>query len=87
MTIDECIDQYIDISKEVFTRKRKLPIHIGGTGKTGNVAAKFDSKALEDAVKTLLKNKSLDPQELLKAPSNVSCKVYIRLLICSHDED
>lgn len=79
MDIDECIDKYIELSSKVFRRDRLLPIHLGLRGKSGTVAARFDSQALEESVKTILQEKGLDRDALLKSsgPGEL-CKVCVQ---------
>jgi predicted acylesterase/phospholipase RssA len=72
MTIDECIDAYIELSDRVFRKKHMLPVKI-----SGSIQGKFDSAALEDSVKKLLRNHSLGEDALLKNIGPGKCKVFV----------
>jgi hypothetical protein len=63
MSIDECIKAYTDLSEDVFHKKRRIPINIKGVLKE-----RYDSKVLELAVKTILRDRKLDEDALLKNP-------------------
>lgn len=69
MTIDECIDAYLQLSKKVFQKKRKR------FNLMGQIQGRFDSIALEQAVKEVIRGQKLDDDALLKATPEASCKV------------
>ncbi|KAF2708020.1 phospholipase, patatin family protein [Pleomassaria siparia CBS 279.74] len=73
MTIDECIKAYVDISDKVFRKTHVLGLEIF----SGNVRGKFDSKALEEAVKLYLSKKSLSTDCLLHNVGPGACKVFV----------
>ena len=49
MSVDDCINAYIKLSGDVFQRKHYLPVTI-----FGKVQARFDSGALEKAVREIV---------------------------------
>ncbi|KAI4738404.1 phospholipase, patatin family protein [Aureobasidium sp. EXF-12298] len=63
MSIDECIKAYTDLSEDVFHKKRRIP-----TGIKGDLKERYDSGALELAVKKILKQRNLDENALFKSP-------------------
>ncbi|KEQ90170.1 hypothetical protein AUEXF2481DRAFT_71863 [Aureobasidium subglaciale EXF-2481] len=61
MSVDECIRAYMELSKEVFHPKRQIPFGI-----RGNIKERYDSKALELAVKKVLRDRNMDEEALLQ---------------------
>ena len=76
MSVDDCIRIYADMSDNIFT-KQKHRVNIRGT-----VQARFDTAALESAVKKAIRNANLNLTEddLLYNPDPSQCKV------CAHSE-
>jgi hypothetical protein len=74
MSIDECIKAYTDLSEDVFHKKRRLPI-----GVKGDLKERYDSKALEFAVKKILKDRDMDENALLKNPGATKVSVHSTL--------
>ena len=69
MTVDECIGAYADLSDEVFQKKhRRVNIR-------GGIQGRFDSLALEQAVKKIVVSKGFDENELLFDQQDSACKV------------
>jgi hypothetical protein len=54
MSVEDCIDAYAKLSSEVFQQKHYLPVRLDG-----QLRARFDSKALENAIKDIIR--SQDP--------------------------
>jgi patatin-like phospholipase/acyl hydrolase len=75
MTLDECIEAYTSLSDSVFEKKaHRFTIQ-------GKLQGRFDTAALEHAIKQILMNCGLDKDSLLKDSPDVHCKVYaVRLL-------
>jgi patatin-like phospholipase/acyl hydrolase len=68
MTVDECIDAYTALSDRVFEKKSHR-VNI-----KGKLQGRFDTAALEQAVKEILVTRGLGEDALLK-DSDSSCKV------------
>ncbi|KAL6406095.1 phospholipase [Ilyonectria robusta] len=69
MTVDECITAYTSLSDKVFEKKsRRVKIN-------GKLQGRFDTAALEQAVKQILTDNGHGEDALLKDPSNTACKV------------
>lgn len=68
MTVDECIDAYTALSDRVFEKKSHR-VNI-----KGKLQGRFDSAELERAVKTVLLNRGLAEDALLK-DTDSACKV------------
>jgi hypothetical protein len=71
MDISSCVEAYSRLSDSVF---RKVAHRV--TLK-GNVQARFDSQALERAIKEILKQQGLDEDALLKENMDSGCKVSV----------
>ncbi|KAH2010646.1 hypothetical protein KXV43_007815 [Aspergillus fumigatus] len=71
MNVDQCIDAYVRISKQAFSRKNYLPITL-----QGEFRARFDSKTLEEALKAVVVEQGLDEDALLWDP-DTSCRVFV----------
>ncbi|KAG9529935.1 ankyrin, partial [Aureobasidium melanogenum] len=63
MSVNECIKTYLALSKDVFHKTRRIPIGI-----KGDLKERYDSEALERAVKNVLRNRGVDEDTLLKNP-------------------
>ncbi|RKK66720.1 hypothetical protein BFJ69_g15140, partial [Fusarium oxysporum] len=71
MTVDECITAYASLSGKVFEKKcHRVKIN-------GQLQGRFDTAALELAVKQILTDKGHGEDALLKDPSNTACKVFV----------
>lgn len=68
MTVDECIRDYRALSTKVFTRKHRL------LSIRGHLQGRYDSKALEEAIKDVVQSRGLDREELFRDDRNDSCK-------------
>ncbi|KAK4233664.1 acyl transferase/acyl hydrolase/lysophospholipase, partial [Achaetomium macrosporum] len=70
MTVDECIDAYTTLSDRVFEKKsHRVTIR-------GKLQGRFDGAELERAVKTVVVNRGLGEDALLKDPDS-PCKVFV----------
>jgi len=70
MNIDECIKAYTDLSEDVFHKKRRVPMGI-----KGDLKERYDSKALEFAIKKVLKDRNLDEDEPLRSSGGTKVSV------------
>ncbi|KAH0396665.1 phospholipase, patatin family protein, partial [Aureobasidium melanogenum] len=70
MSVDECIKTYTELSKDVFHKTRRIPIGI-----KGDLKERYDSEALAQAVKNVLKDRGVDEDILLKNPQGT--KVFV----------
>lgn len=78
MTVDECISAYADLSDEVFQKKHhRVNIRAG-------IQGRFDSSALERAVKEIIVSKGFDKDELLFDKHDDACKVQV-IIFCTND--
>ena len=69
MSVDECIAEYKTLSPRIFTK-----VHHRVNSK-GEMRGRFDHKALEEGLRTLLANRGLDPDELFaESPDLARCK-------------
>ncbi|KAI1745266.1 hypothetical protein F4680DRAFT_401598 [Xylaria scruposa] len=71
MTIEECIDAYVSLSDGVF-QKRKHRFTL-----KGKIQGRFDTQALERAIKNILVMHGYSEDELLRDESDTSCKVAV----------
>ncbi|MGK2896123.1 MAG: hypothetical protein ACSLEY_00770 [Candidatus Saccharimonadales bacterium] len=80
MSVKECEDAYLKLSKEVFKPKRKHLFKAMGAADFLQANGKFESEALETAVKDCIRDKLKENPEdvLLKSPGS-SCKVFVSL--------
>jgi hypothetical protein len=74
MTLEECIDAYVLLSEKIF-EKKSHSIRING-----KFQGRFDSMALEQAVKQTLADRGMDDDTLLKDSPDAACKVYVPLV-------
>ncbi|KAH0040806.1 phospholipase, patatin family protein, partial [Aureobasidium melanogenum] len=70
MSVDECIKTYTELSKDVFHKTRRIPIGI-----KGDLKERYDSEALAQAVKKVLRDRGVDEDTLLKNPQGT--KVFV----------
>ncbi|KAI4784180.1 phospholipase, patatin family protein [Aureobasidium sp. EXF-3400] len=70
MSVDECIKTYTGLSKDVFHKTRRIPIGI-----KGDLKERYDSEALEQAVKRVLRDRGVDEDTPLKDPQGT--KVFV----------
>jgi patatin-like phospholipase/acyl hydrolase len=73
MSVDECIDAYTQLSDKVF-EKRSKRIKING-----QLQVRFDTEALELAIKTILGNHGLGEETLLKEDDDASCNTLVAI--------
>ncbi|GIK05967.1 hypothetical protein Aspvir_010084 [Aspergillus viridinutans] len=71
MGVDQCIDAYARLSRQAFTRKNYIPVTL-----RGKFRARFNTKKLEQALKTIVVEQGLDEDALLQDP-DTSCRVFV----------
>jgi len=69
MSIDECTDAYVTLSKMVFQKQRHR------VDLRGKIQGRFDSDELERAIKEIVVRQGLDEDALLKDSPDAKCKV------------
>lgn len=77
MSIDECIDAYLQLSERIFQRKRHR------VSVKGQIQGRFDSDELEQAVKEIITKQGLQENTLLKDTPDAACKVCVQLSLPS----
>lgn len=70
MDIDECINAYMELSNRIFTKKRPL------LNARLKIQGKFDTKALEEGIKKIVRDKTGSEDTLLRDDPNAPCKMY-----------
>ncbi|MCJ1468429.1 hypothetical protein MMC07_007057 [Pseudocyphellaria aurata] len=72
MTIDECIDAYVDMFDRLFQkRRRRITIN-------GHVQERFDTQELERSIREIIAEKdTVGENALLKGSENQKCKVFV----------
>jgi hypothetical protein len=73
MSVQECIDAYTKMMRQVFQKKANRSI----IGVLGGVKPRFSSKALEDAITQLLKSRGIPIDEKFQCGKKPRCKVYV----------
>jgi hypothetical protein len=69
MSIDECIDAYLQLSDRIFQKKmHRVTVK-------GKIQGRFDSDELERAVKDVIKVQGVPEDALLKDDPGTACKV------------
>jgi hypothetical protein len=69
MSIEECIEAYLQLSDRVFKKKRhRVTVK-------GKIQGRFDSDELERAVKEVIAKQKLQEDALLKDAADAPCKV------------
>lgn len=72
MTVEECIEAYTSLLDKVFEKQRhRVAIK-------GKIQGRFDTAALEQAVKRVLVKQGIGEDALLKDSPDAVCKVYVR---------
>ena len=73
MTVKECIDAYTTLSDTIFKKKyRRVTLK-------GKLQGRFDTEALEEAIKDMVTKSGLVVDALLKDEDERACKVYVAL--------
>jgi len=70
MSVDECITAYIKLSKRAFQPQRSIPVNFKGQTK-----ALYNSDALEEASKEVIRSCNLDADSLLKSDMRIKVSV------------
>ncbi len=75
MTLQECEDAYLDLSKEIFTPRSQGSWNPLWSTKTFlDVRGRFDSKVLEEAIKKYIQKMNF-PDDILLKDDKPECKV------------
>lgn len=70
MSIPDCIDAYVLLSKSIFQKKRhRVTVK-------GQIQGRFDHEELTRAVKLILTQQDLGEDALMKDAVDARCKVY-----------
>lgn len=75
MSVEDCIDAYAKLSGEVFQKDHHLPVKLNG-----QLRARFNSKALENAIKHIIRSQDPDRNENLLMKEDTgpsSSKTYV----------
>jgi hypothetical protein len=83
MTVEECITAYTSLSDKVFEKKsHRIKMN-------GMLQGRFDTAALEQAVKQILVDRGFGEDALLKDAPDAACKVYVndRKPVCFPEAD
>lgn len=75
MSLDECETAYLDLSRKIFTPAHHQANIPGRLYDFLQANGKFDSKPLEECIKTILRDHNLPETELLKEDDQDACKV------------
>ena len=70
MSVDECSKAYAQISDRVFQKKHHRLKNV-----RGELQGRFDSNALQEAVKDILRSRDLPEDTLLQDKDDAPCKV------------
>ena len=71
MSIDECKDAYIKLTKQVFEKKQNRSI----VGVLGGVKPRFSSKTLAEAISTVITDRGISLDEKFDNGNRPRCKV------------
>jgi hypothetical protein len=72
MSVADCISAYMELSGEVFQEKHYLPVKLNG-----ELRGRFDTKALENAIKKIIRSRGGDEDLLMKDTGQPSTKTYV----------
>ncbi|KAF1960382.1 phospholipase [Byssothecium circinans] len=73
MTVEECIDAYTRLMKQIFEKKENRSI----VSMLGVVKPRFSSETLENAIKQLLQRRAISVDEKLDNGQRGKCKVFV----------
>jgi hypothetical protein len=74
MDIDTCIDSYLDLASSIF-QKKSMSI-AGRLRGVYSARGRFDSRALEESVKTIVISRGLSAHATLSSGEEPKCKMY-----------
>jgi patatin-like phospholipase/acyl hydrolase len=73
MTVEECIDAYLALSKVIFTDQKSFP----GVRKLAG-GAQYAASAMEENMKAIIKSKTGDPEAKMRDPlKKACCKTFV----------
>ncbi|RDW58457.1 hypothetical protein BP5796_12387 [Coleophoma crateriformis] len=77
MSVHECQEAYIQLSRDIFTRKRSQGNVAGRALDRLQANGRFSSEPLEENIQNILRSHGLNPDELLKETDPDACKVFV----------
>lgn len=80
LSLDECEAAYLELSKTIFTPRRRTPNLFGQAKDFLQVDGRFDSSTLENAIKNEIRKvfpNSTSPEDELLRDLEGDCKVYV----------
>ena|SRR5277367_34932 len=81
MDIDACINSYLELSSSIF--QKKSTSIVGRLREVYSARGRFDSRALEEAVKKIVISRGLSADATLSFGEEPKCKTYEPFLIPS----
>lgn len=76
MTVEECIDAYLQLMAQVFDKRENRSI----VGVLGGVKPRFSSAVLKDAISQVIRGRGVAVDEKFDNGTKRRCKVYVHLL-------
>lgn len=70
MSVDECIDTYVNLIRTVFEKKSRWPVNL-----SGSVRSRFDATKLENAVKDVVTSHGAKETDLFNDGCERGCRV------------
>lgn len=86
MTVDECIDCYSDLMDQVFSRVHTKPMKLNLRNSSLETQSRFDTRALEAAIKRVVGQRTGDSNELMME-NNPQCKTLVAVYMREYDND
>lgn len=74
MTVDECINRYVELSDAVFVKKHKSFVDV-----KGHMQERYDSRVLENEIRKVVKAYTAAEDTLMKADEKQKCRVYVKI--------
>ncbi|GAB7351737.1 hypothetical protein MBLNU459_g2321t1 [Dothideomycetes sp. NU459] len=72
MTVQQCIDEYTALSRQVFVRKTKWPVNL-----KLNIQERFDSETLAAKIREVSARHTGESESLLRNDDPYACKVFV----------
>ena len=80
MSVSECISAYLDLCERIFNPKRYAANIVGRAADFLQANGKFDSNALEEAIKKVIVDRGLSEDQLMQDEPNTPCKTWVTSL-------
>lgn len=71
MTVQACIDAFIEMMDVIFERRHTLPFN----WRDGKIQARYDSEALQRRIKAIIRNAGFSEDAPMRGPKESACKV------------